>query len=289
MLMVQSMLRRRQSTQGAPSIDRRFILWSVRQCLLMFLVWANTAGCTLNYMGGPGPDLSRATLIFFDEFEGTSLDTTKWNATSYNLWTAQNAYNPAMVSVEHGNLVLRLEPVPWMGQPYSGGQVDTDGKFLPVYGYFEARLKPPSGTGFHSSWWLWPDNNIWPPELDIVEFRGFQPNMAHITHHWFDSARPDNDGYDKTVVEGPDFTADFHVFGLEWGPDALVWYIDGVERFRSTGHIPQQPFRLQLDLALGGWAGWPPDETTVYPAYFLVDYVRVYRLPPTQPGASPSP
>lgn len=260
-----------------------------RLFLLAVLAWVSVGGCALHQVGTPGPDLSHAALIFSDEFEGTNLDTTKWNATSYNLWTAQNAYNPAMVSVRGGNLVLQLQPVPWMGQSYSGGQLDTDGKFLPVYGYFEARLKPPRGTGLHASWWLWPDNNIWPPELDIVEFRGFQPTMAHITHHWFDGTRPDNDGYDKTVVEGPDFTADFHVFGLEWGPKALVWYIDGTERFRSTGPIPQQPFRLQLDLALGGWAGWPPDETTVFPAYFLVDYVRVYRLPQDQSVVPPSP
>lgn len=251
-------------------------MYTIWRLLPVALVWINAAGCTLDRVPALRPDLSHATLIFSDEFNGTSLDTAKWNATSYNLPGAENAYNPAMVSVDGGNLILQLQHIPWLGQPYSGGQVDTDHKFLPIYGYFEARVKPPRGTGFHSSWWLWPDNNIWPPELDIVEFRGGQPNRAHITHHWFDATRPNNDGYGKTVFEGPDFTADFHVFGLEWGPEVLIWYIDGVERFRSTDHVPTQAFRLQLDLALGGWAGWPPDETTVFPAYFLVDYVRVF-------------
>jgi beta-glucanase (GH16 family) len=253
----------------------------MRTCRLLaavFVLWIGFGGCSLIYTARPGPDLSQATLIFSDEFDGTSLDTSKWNATSYNLWTAENAYNPAMVSVSGGNLILQLQPIPWMGQAYSGGQVDTDHKFLPVYGYFEARLKPPRGTGFHASWWLWPDDNVWPPEMDIVEFRGFEPTSAYVANRWFDPTQPENDAHDQKNCEGPDYTEDFHIFGMDWGPEAIVFYIDGRECFRSTRNISAKPFRLQLDLALGGWAGWPPDETTVFPAYFLVDYVRVYRM-----------
>ncbi len=246
------------------------------------LFWISAAGCTLNRPAVTGPDLSRATLIFSDEFDGTSLDTTKWNATSYNLPPAQNAYNPAMVSVGGGLLHLRLEHTPWLGQPYSSGQVDTDHKFLPVYGYFEARLKPPFGAGFHSSWWLWPDDNVWPPEMDIVEFRGFEPTSAHVANRWFDPTQPQNDAHDQVNCEGPDYTQDFHVFGMDWGPEALVFYIDGKECFRTTTNIPAKPFRLQLDLALDPWGGLPMDETTIFPASMLVDYVRVYRMPDGQ-------
>ena len=195
-----------------------------------------------------------------------------------------------MVSVSGGNLILHLQHSPWLGQPYSGGQLDTDHKFLPTYGYFEARLKAAGGSGLHSSWWLWPDDNVWPPELDIVEIRGFLPTDDYLTQDWIDPAIPLHDGgYSasaSTVFHGPDFTQDFHVFGMEWNPTTIIWYIDGVERFRNATHIPAKPFRLQLDLALGGFGG-PVDETTILPAFMLVDYVRVYRMPDGQRVASP--
>lgn len=251
------------------------------------LFWISTGGCTLNYIAAPPPDLSQARLIFSDEFNGTSLDTTKWNATSYNS-DALNAFNPAMVSVSGGNLVLQMEHIPWLGQEYSGGQVDTDHKFTVTYGYLEARLKPPKGSGFHASWWLWPDDNIWPPELDIVEFRGYLPGNANTGQLWFDSTQPNNlDGAAMHCnYDIADFTTDFHTFGLFWSSEVLIWYIDGIERCRSTTDIPTKAFRLQLDLALGG-PGGPVDETTILPATYLVDYVRVYRFADDQPPGSP--
>lgn len=255
-------------------------MYSLGRYAAVSLFWISAAGCTLIYSAAPPLDLSQAVLIFSDEFNGTSLDTTKWNATSYN-YHGLNAYNPAMVSVTGGHLVLQLQHIPWLGQAYSGGQVDTDHLFTPTYGYFEARLQAARGSGLHSSWWLWPDDNVWPPELDIVEIRGMLPSDAYLSHHWFDPDVPLRDGgysaYNKKVFHGPDFTQGFHVFGMEWSPTAIIWYIDGVERFRSTTHSPSNPFRLQLDLALDSFGG-PVDETTILPAVMLVDYVRVYRL-----------
>jgi beta-glucanase (GH16 family) len=79
--------------------------------------------------------------------------------------------------------------------------------------------------------------------------------------------------------QGPDFSQDWHVFALDWRPDALVWFVDGVERWRFTdaSAIPAESMYLLINLAVGGeWPG-SPDATTVFPSLLLVDYVRVWQ------------
>ncbi len=260
----------------------------------LFLISAT--GCTVNYIAAPRPALSQAVLTFEDEFEGTGLDLSKWNIISRILYSngAVNAYNPAMVSVVNGHLKLDLQRVPYLEKPYSGGEVDTRGKFSQRYGYFEARIHVPSGSGLHSSWWLWPTTDLWPPEIDIMEVRGSRPTQVNMTTHWSENnVHPTGptdttftgDQYAESTYTGPDFTESFHVFGVEWTPFTIIWYIDGVERHRTTEHVPQEAFWLELDLALDNYGG-PVDASTHLPASMLVDYVRVYRMPEHPPVAS---
>ncbi|NLA62957.1 MAG: family 16 glycosylhydrolase, partial [Bacteroidales bacterium] len=55
-----------------------------------------------------------------------------------------------------------------------------------TYGYFEARLKLPSGKGTWPAFWMMPQNFVsWPRdgEIDIMEYVGYQPNVVHATVH----------------------------------------------------------------------------------------------------------
>ena len=69
---------------------------------------------------------------------------------------------------------------------------------------------------------------------------------------------------------------------MEWRPDAIIWYVDGVERNRFEGdYVAAEPLYLILNLQVGGndsWSG-PADATTVFPAYYDIDYVRVWQRP----------
>jgi hypothetical protein len=91
---------------------------------------------------------------------------------------------------------------------------------------------------------------------------------------------------DGSQYDGPDFTADFHTYGLDWTADHVTWYVDGEERFTHTGDgVPQVEMYVIANLAIGG--GWPgaPDGTTVFPANLEIDYVRAYQ-PDASGGAS---
>ena len=128
------------------------------------------AGCTLGYMPSAPPDLSRAEVTFEDNFDERVVDPSKWNIISRNIYYpgVLNAHNPAMVSVENGYLKIDLQALPYRSMKYSGGEIDTRDKFNQQSGYFEARRKVPGGSGVHPAFWLWPQSDRWPPEIDII-------------------------------------------------------------------------------------------------------------------------
>jgi beta-glucanase (GH16 family) len=109
----------------------------------------------------------------------------------------------------------------------------------------------------------------------VLEILGHEPNKLYMTHHFRGPQRGRGSHGGSWI--GPDFSAGFHEFAVEWSPQAIVWFVDGVERFRSEKDIPHGKMYMLVNLAVGG--DWPgaPDGKTKLPASFDVDYVRVYQ------------
>jgi beta-glucanase (GH16 family) len=231
------------------------------------------------------PKTSSWSLTFDDEFAGASLDTTKWHPHDHFCGVRNSelqAYMPENISVANSlcrqKCEKRVVNYGYCGQAsitkdYASGMMVTMDKFDQQFGYFEIRCKIPKGKGYWPAFWLLPYNK-WPPEIDILEILGHEPNKVYMTNHWSVNGQHQSNGGSYT---GPDFSADFHAFGVEWDTSKIVWYVDSIERFRSTSGIPAEPFFILVNLALGG--SWPgaPDSTTVFPGYFDIDWVRVYK------------
>src|SRR5690242_18095753 len=130
----------------------------------------------------PGPDcgakISKGFLrywkcTFSDDFNGSSLDATKWIAQT----TAASAFtsgkdcfvdSPNNVSVSGGNLNLTVrressaftcaKPGGNFVTDLTAGSVSTFNRFSQAYGRFEIRAAFPGATtaGVHSAFWLWP-------------------------------------------------------------------------------------------------------------------------------------
>lgn len=221
-------------------------------------------------------------LTFHDEFNGTHLDTSKWNdcypggdRTHYNANGEQEYYAPDGYRVHNGHLDLIAERRSMGGKPYTSGMICSYGKFSQMYGWFEIRAKFPKGKGLWPAFWLLPADNSWPPEIDVLEILGHQLNKVYMTNHYVGES-PDHTGDSGSFV-GPDFSAGYHTFALQWTPTSLTWYVDGIPRFHTEKYIPHVPMYILANLAVGGhWPGYP-DQSTQFPAVMSIDYIRVYQ------------
>jgi len=239
---------------------------------------------SLHANGGPA-DRPGWKLTFDDEFNGATLDTNKWSPQdpfgrerNQELQAyVKDAFQPTN-GILHINAEKRSAHYDGKDRKYTSGMMNTYGKFSQLYGRFEIRCKIPGGKGMWPAFWLLPDPLGWPPEIDILEILGHEPNKIYMTHHFRNEQR-EHKSHGGTWV-GPDFSKDFHEYAVEWSKDEIKWFVDGVERAHSSRDIPQKKMYILVNLAVGG--DWPgaPDEQTVFPTALEVDYVRAYEKMP---------
>lgn len=145
----------------------------------------------------------------------------------------------------------------WIASGRSGYDPADAPRFAFQYGYVEMRARVPAGRGFWSASGCCEPHRVLPWEIDIFEILGHQPNIANMTVHY-----PHADGSTDAngdAYAGPDFTAGYHIYALEWSAEQLVWYIDGVERKRESNaaHIPHDPMYLIANPGGRGRLAWP--------------------------------
>jgi beta-glucanase (GH16 family) len=110
-------------------------------------------------------------------------------------------------------------------------------------------------------------------------FSGDYPEPGSLSNTWY------HGGFSAfTYLNGPDYSAGFHTFGLNWEPTRLTWYVDGVARFSTTENLPPgslSPGKMFViaNLAIGrpGSYPGPPDASTVFPQSLNIQYIRVYQ------------
>lgn len=217
------------------------------------------------------------TLVFGDEFNSAALNLQKWQ-TQY-VWGRTNGselqyYSPSAFTLGNGTLNIKAEKKAQGGKPYTSGMITTYKSFRFTYGIVKARLRLPAGKGLWPAFWLL-DYAGGAQEIDIMEMLGHQPTVQYMTLH-FPVAGGGNDDL-GTYYNGTNLTSGFHIFTMDWNAQRIIWYVDGVERYRVTTHIPTKPMYLIANLAVGG--DWPgsPDQNTQFPASYSLDYIRIYK------------
>lgn len=220
-------------------------------------------------------------LVFNDEFEGDSLDRSKWNTEYW--WGRINEpelqyYVDDAFMVSDGTLKIQADRRKVANKNYTSGVITSLDKFSFKYGYVEIRAKVPNGRGLWPAFWLLSTIRNDRNEIDVFEVIGHDPHTVYLTTHF-----RDNNG-DPAFVQGKyrghDFSEDFYTYAVEWTPTSIIWYVDGVERHRETVRVPQQSLYILANLAVGG--KWPgnPDGKTQFPANYTIDYIRVYQRQP---------
>ncbi|TWU55905.1 glycoside hydrolase family 16 protein [Rubripirellula reticaptiva] len=239
-------------------------------------------------------------LVWSDEFNGTSLDYSKWGIEE-NAFGGGNQElqiytdRSENVRVEGGNLVLEARHdnagISGTTREYSAGRVRTKNRGDWKYGRIEVRAKLPIGQGIWPAIWMLPTDNkygTWASsgEIDIMEYRGQTPNEVLGTLH-YGGVWPNNThtGASMKLDQG-NFSDDFHTFAMDWQEGKITWSVDGKPYQTQTswtsagGEFPapfDQRFHLLLNLAVGGGFVGAPDDSTSFPQQMLIDFVRVYQ------------
>ena len=267
--------------------------------------------------GPPETREAEFELVWSDEFEGAQglpPDASRWTfdiGTGPNFdgfGNAQLEFNtdlPDNVALDgQGNLAITAQRVAFEDRPtfldraYTAGRITTKGKFATRFGRIEARMRLPAGRGMWPAFWMLGDTFpevTWPGpgEIDIMEFRGQDVKSVYGTIHGpgycgspFDCGLgPIGGVFRFDGVLG--FDDRFHVFAIEWDPERIAWFVDDqlflalkpANVVAAGGDwVFNQPFFLLLNLAVGGsFALASPDDSTRFPATFLIDYVRVLK------------
>lgn len=240
------------------------------------------------------PARSGYDVAWYDEFDGNSLDTSLWTVSNTNQTTnlSLQDYLPSQVSVSGGSLRILSENIPSRGLPYRSGLVQSTA--IQKEGRWDIRAKLPASTGMWPAIWLLSDVNTmpWPSagEIDIMENRGNEPNTTSSAFHYGENGagvfRHEFVAREQTSVHNSvlqNYHDGFHTYSVEWDSDQLRFYVDdvhywtirdqNVENFIST---EAGAMRLILNTAVGGLFLDNPDNTTVWPQVFEIDYVHAY-------------
>jgi beta-glucanase (GH16 family) len=195
--------------------------------------------------------------------------------------------------IRDGMLVIRAARETFTGvdgtpRGYTSARMKTLGRFTQTYGRFEARMQIPRGQGIWPAFWMLGEDIEtvgWPGcgEIDIMENIGREPTLVHGTLHGPGYSGAKGIGGSYASPDGRPFADDFHIFGIEWEPNAIRWSVDGVvyqtrtpADLRDARWVFDHPFFMLLNVAVGG--NWPgnPDATTEFPQELVVDWMRVY-------------
>lgn len=193
------------------------------------------------------------------------------------------------VKVENGYLLITADKEDFNGAGYTSARLKTEGLFEQQYGRFETRMRLPYGKGMWPAFWLLGNDcetNIWPQcgEIDIMEYVGDKPTIVFGSVHGPGYSAGESVSEEYELPNGR-FDTDFHVFGIEWGPNYINYYVDDVLYNQITPEsedlngewVFDHPFYIIMNLAVGGQLPGAPNENTVFPQTMLVDYVRVYQ------------
>ena len=207
-------------------------------------------------------------LIWSDEFDGDSLDRSKWEP-EQSCWGGGNnerqcyTDRPKNIKIKDGMLSLIAKPETFTGpkypqdwtdrgepatQPYTSGKVRTKGLASWQYGRFEARMKLPKGQSTWSAFWMMSEHDRygkWPRsgEIDIMESvnlgttcddcgdGGVENRISGALH--FGKDWPENEFHTQEVALASDVipSESFHIFSVEWQKDRIDWFVDGEKYF----------------------------------------------------------
>jgi beta-glucanase (GH16 family) len=238
------------------------------------------------------------TKVWEENFQGTNLNTAVWN---YELgdgcpgncnWGNNELqfYQEKNAQLSDGYLIIEGKKETIGGKNYTSSRLTTQRKKSFKYGRIDIRAAVPEGKGYWPALWMLGDNIpqvSWPAcgEIDIMEASGDKINRVVGTAHFGATLAQHRFRTGATFSSGEyDFNTSFNVFSIIWEENKIQWLVNNVVYHQITPsdlngqpYPFNQPFFFIINLAIGGNFPGSPDARTVFPRWFVVDYIKVFQ------------
>ncbi|MET0634769.1 MAG: family 16 glycosylhydrolase [Chitinophagaceae bacterium] len=238
------------------------------------------------------------TRVWTDDFNGPVLDPTSWahqngdgcpNICGWGNneleWYTNRAEN---LFFQDGCMIIAALNDGYGGKAYTSSKILSQNLKSFKFGRIDFRARLPIGKGIWPAFWMLPNSPSfgWPKsgEIDIMENIGHLPKVTYGTLHY--GPGPGSTQSNGSRTNSTNLSDEFHVYSIEWKEDQIKWFLDGQEFYTAnksdmnlggTEYPFNSEFFFIINLAVGG--NWPgsPDASTVFPQFYIIDYLRVYQ------------
>ncbi|MBN1410790.1 MAG: discoidin domain-containing protein [Spirochaetales bacterium] len=257
-------------------------LKKVKQKLGLIALFCFAAGFLL-------PLYAQSGLVWEDNFDGNSLDLSKWNIVDAEDWGGAPGcwYAPKNIEVSNGTIKLHSYEETYLapnGYTYGWTGCKVESTYHPQYKYLEARLRhTQANTYIWATWWTvgWANGAfVWPPEMDICEYAHQWGDWTPSQSSWWWGAGG-VPVYDTRLTNMDE--SQWHTYGAYWtAEDSVMFYVDGIVSNCPVTPVEQDAMAMLMMLSSSPNRDDHPNGCPL--ASMEVDYVRVYNNPPAQPA-----
>jgi beta-glucanase (GH16 family) len=250
------------------------------------------------------------TLIWSDEFNGDTLDNTKWDfhlgdgcPALCNWGNNEEQYftnSQSNISLTNGNLIITAVDEFRSGKNYTSSRIHTDEKFEFQYGRVDIRASMPSARGtwvalfmFNKDYTILDPDAFWPSggEIDIMEYLGEAPDNILGTAH-FGTDFPTSWFFESenfAARDGISFDEAYYVYSIVWEADLITWMVNDIPyhsiNTQTTSALGQpypfnDAFYFVFALSVGGNLPSITPSASDFPDSLVVDYIRVFQEEP---------
>ena len=229
------------------------------------------------------------TYIWGDEFESDTLNVLKWWSQTGMHGTELQYYTPRRENVylKDGMLYLRAIRESMIDTlPFTSGEVFSSIEFGQGH-YIEVRCKIPKGRGLWPAFWFWSGRNKTYQEIDAFEIWSDDTRRLLVSNYWQDAQTGKVQSESKRIrprdLSGKriDMSEYFLTFATYWDETGVRYLLNNKLVAQFKNHIATDPMPIILNIAVEGGKN-QPDEKTIFPADYIIDYVRVYKKQDTQ-------
>jgi beta-glucanase (GH16 family) len=158
---------------------------------------------------------------------------------------------------------------------YTSGLVNTGKSFRQQYGRFRAKIRMSSNPSVTSAFWMVGNQII--PHIDIAKY---QNKKLFLNVFW--GNLNDNNGVKQvgTGFSSSKLCKKPFIYEIQWSSDELVWYINGIEIYRTSEGVPHEPMYIQLSCGI-----YAEVKNNDFPATMEIDWIKCYQKAEATPAS----